>query len=406
MESQTQLDENINNSLPPPPPRIIEAKQAKSLCSIDTQYTACSIEFCPSKPNLLVCGLYQTVQEVEGTESNQDLESPKTKRLGRCLLFEQLNKLNLETSDPSPDEQDQQRLECKPLQEIEGPAILDQRWTQDSNSPVLITADAQGFLNSFLLENEPILGYPQLRPIEQYSCAPKDVLCLALDISDKVYSTGDKKVVTSLSNGEILLLDHASETHLLAENSRWHGHDFEPWTCGFDYWQTCTILTGGDDCKWKIWDTRSGTTVPIFTNKKFEGGVTAVRSHHLREHLYAVGSYDSYLRIFDKRQLSEPLFKDDMGGGIWRLKWHPTQPNYLLIASMHDGFKVVEIPENVKNQTIRILTRFDQHTSLAYGVDWGKEEVRVGKSINNSTLVGSCSFYDHIIHLWKFYEQE
>lgn len=57
-------------------------------------------------------------------------------------------------------------------------------------------------------------------------------------------TSGRRQVVTSLSNGEIVLLDQSSQTHHLTEHSRWHGHDFEPWTCGFDYWQPSTILTG------------------------------------------------------------------------------------------------------------------------------------------------------------------
>ncbi|EGG11342.1 uncharacterized protein MELLADRAFT_102236 [Melampsora larici-populina 98AG31] len=382
-------------------------KSAPSLFSTDTHYTACSLEFCPSKPNFLVCGLYQTVQ-LNGSQSAEDLESPKTERLGRCLLFEQKNY----TSSVSEMDGDAQppKLECKQIQQIDGPAILDQRWTQDSDEPILITADAQGFLNSFVLANDSFMArskkagnkdpdHTQLRPIEKYSCASKDTLCLALDISDKVQRASDQQVVTSLSNGEIVLMDLSSSNHRLEETSRWHAHDFEPWTCGFDYWQPSTILTGGDDCKLKIWDTRSGTSQPIFTYKQFEGGVTAVRSHHLREHIYAVGSYDAHLRIFDKRYISKPICDYDVGGGIWRLKWHPTQANHLLVAAMHNGFAVMDIPES-DEQAVRVHTQFTEHASLAYGADWG-EELKLGTQ-GTSTIVGSCSFYDHLMHIWAF----
>lgn len=371
-------------------------RSATSLFSTDTLYTACSLEFCPSKPNFLVCGLYQTVQ-LSGSQSAEDLESPKTERLGRCLLFEQTKSMG-SASNTDGDAQPR-KLECKQLQQIDGPAILDQKWTQDTEEPVLITADAQGFLNSFVLANDENSGHSQLRSIEKYSCAFKDILCLALDISDKVQRASDRQVVTSLSNGEIVLMDLSSSSHLLEEKSRWHGHDFEPWTCGFDYWQPSTILTGGDDCKLKIWDTRSGTSQPIFTYKQFEGGVTAVRSHHLREHIYAAGSYDAHLRIFDKRYMSKPIFDYDVGGGIWRLKWHPTQANHLLVAAMHNGFAVMDVPDS-DGSGLRVHTQFNEHGSLAYGTDWGDEQ-KV-KTQGSSTIVGSCSFYDHLMHLWAF----
>ncbi|KAH9812196.1 WD40-repeat-containing domain protein [Melampsora americana] len=382
-------------------------KSATSLFSTDTIYTACSLEFCPSKPNFWVCGLYQTVQLNE-PQSVEDLESPKTERLGKCLLFEQ--KQSIRTAPRGGSDAHQSKLDCKQLQQIDGPAILDQRWTQDPDEPILITADAQGFLNSFVLTDDSVSyrrifklqdsGSSQLRTIEKYSCA-KDTLCLALDISDKVQRTSDLKVVTSLSNGEIVLMDLSSSNHRLEEKSRWHGHDFEPWTCGFDYWQPSTILTGGDDCKLKIWDTRSDTTQPIFTYKQFEGGVTAVRSHHLREHIYAVGSYDAHLRIFDKRYITKPVFDYDVGGGIWRLKWHPTQVNHLLVAAMHNGFAVMNVPESESNENhIRVHTQFNEHDSLAYGADWGEEQR--SETQETSTIVGSCSFYDHLMHLWAF----
>jgi diphthamide biosynthesis protein 7 len=49
-------------------------------------------------------------------------------------------------------------------------------------------------------------------------------------------------VVASLSNGEIVLF---SEGPTSTEVGRWHAHDFEPWTCAFDYWKPDVVWTGG-----------------------------------------------------------------------------------------------------------------------------------------------------------------
>jgi len=69
---------------------------------------------------------------------------------------------------------------------------------------------------------------------------------------------------------------------------------------------------------------------------------------------------------------------------------------------MQDGFKIVTFDEHpsdgglpVKNSG-RLIRRFDKHTSLAYGVDWS-----FALSTNHDTIIGSCSFYDHTLHLWQ-----
>lgn len=89
------------------------------------------------------------------------------------------------------------------------------------------------------------------------------------------------------------------------------------------------------------------------------------------------------------------------------MKWHPstTRKGDLLVACMHDGFKVVRFatsgmqdPLFMRNDpTWEVIKRFDEHKSLAYGADWSfASSEDAGK-----TIVGSCSFYDHILHIWK-----
>ena len=137
---------------------------------------------------------------------------------------------------------------------------------------------------------------------------------------------------------------------------------------------------------------------------RFDAGVTTIQSHPYIEHVLAVGSYDNTVRLFDNRKPLVPLMQVDVGGGAWRVKWHPaeTRKHDLLVACMHDGFKVVQfgIGEGDATTTVsssEVLRRFDKHASLAYGVDWSfaEDEKSAG------TLVASCSFYDHTLHLWR-----
>jgi diphthamide biosynthesis protein 7 len=113
------------------------------------------------------------------------------------------------------------------------------------------------------------------------------------------------------------------------------------------------------------------------------------------------GSYDNAVRLFDTRNPQVPLTRVDTGGGAWRVKWHPSanRQNDLLVACMHDGFKVVRFNFETVNGTRldggEVLKHFDEHESLAYGADWSF----AGPS-DDETLIGSCSFYDHVLHLW------
>ncbi|GJJ09473.1 hypothetical protein Clacol_003696 [Clathrus columnatus] len=192
----------------------------------------------------------------------------------------------------------------------------------------------------------------------------------------------------------------SEENSGLVVTDTWIGHEFEPWVTAWNRWDRDVLYTGGDDCKLKAWDYRLGYQTPIFENARFDGGVTAIQSNPHAEHVLAVGSYDAIVRIFDARRFSNPVTQVAVGGGAWRVKWHhdPVKKDDLLVACMHDGFKVVTfdgIRISEINQGV-ISFRFDEHNSLAYGVDWS-----YASSTKNGSLVGSCSFYDHELRLWR-----
>lgn len=95
------------------------------------------------------------------------------------------------------------------------------------------------------------------------------------------------------------------------------------------------------------------------------------------------------------------LQKAHVGGGVWRVKWHPSEDRQgdLLVACMHDGFKVIRfdpgLPDVVGGK-FEVLRTFDRHESLAYGADWSF--VSGG---GDASLIASCSFYDNAVHLWR-----
>ena len=110
----------------------------------------------------------------------------------------------------------------------------------------------------------------------------------------------------------------------------------------------------------------------------------------------------------------EPLSRVDVGGGVWRVKWHPRDKGRILVGAMHGGCRVVDIPYLSSNSNWRhnennndvddvdasrsydmhIKREFVAHESMAYGADWiyldGQYEA-----------AASCSFYDRQAFIWS-----
>ncbi|KAI9282193.1 hypothetical protein BY458DRAFT_537695 [Sporodiniella umbellata] len=319
-----------------------------------------SAEFCPfeDRSQYLAVGTYQL------TDETQD----KIRiRKGKIYLFDV-----------------QQQDLSTPKQIIETPAVLDMKWSHSliNNQQTLGVADSIGGFHLYSFDTNDSL-------VQVDSCqATEDptVLCLSLDWASRLNSA-DKRVVTSHSNGDINVLSPTESKYVIQEH--WHAHDLEAWIAAFDYWNTNIVYSGADDGLFKGWDLRTNT--PTFTYKKHMMGVTTMQSSPHLEHVLVTGSYDESVYFWDTRSMRAPVNSiQTPGGGIWRLKWHPTQASKLLSASMHAGAFVLDVDTGSFDAIIS--SSFLDHESMAYGADW---------SFKDPDLVASCSFYDHALHLWK-----
>ncbi|CAG8442502.1 10890_t:CDS:2 [Acaulospora colombiana] len=259
--------------------------------------------------------------------------------------------------------------------------------------------------------------------------------------------TGDNRSRKMYSDGSIVVVSVDNQMGIL-ERGRWLAHDFEAWIAAFNYWNTNLIYTGGDDCYLKGWDLRIDSA-PTFENKRFElhllhgeifhfvnniyfalrshqAGVCSIQSNPHSEYYLATGSYDEHVLLWDTRSMKRPVYDNLVGGGVWRLKWHPTRKDLLLGACMHNGFHVIKVdgtsrkgkykyintqqlynlhipsqrPVGIKKKIpadalyMNNVASFKIHEPLAYGVDWSYSRTL------NKPLVAGCDFYGHAIHLW------
>ena len=139
-------------------------------------------------------------------------------------------------------------------------------------------------------------------------------------------------------------------------------------------------------------------------------GICSIAGSFDDEYLVLTGSYDEYLRLWDKRNMKLPLHAFKFEDGVWRLKWNPNQGyrDKILVATMRDHFNVIQFDKTHKLSKIHTYTQHDDYYKqyinksqtednkqeldiLAYGCDW-----------NIDNLIASCSFYDKQFHCWQY----
>ncbi|XP_040010815.1 diphthine methyltransferase isoform X2 [Xiphias gladius] len=327
--------------------------RTRSLQVFDTEQSADTVEWCPVSPshNILACGTYQ-LQKGAGEED------ATLSRTGRLYLFD----FRQEGSSPPLIE----------LQRMDTAAILDLKWCHVlvSGKAMIGIATATGELQLYTMSNSQE-GSCSLQTLSSLEVGAER-LALSLDWSTGRMDSSDVRVLCSDSAGCVSVLSLAEGT--LTALSQWKAHDFEAWITAFSYWDTQLVYSGGDDCKLKGWDLRVGPTCPTFTSKRHSMGVCSIQSNPHREHILATGSYDEQVLLWDGRNMRQPLSESAMGGGVWRLKWHPTHQHLLLAACMHNDFHILQCQQALEGSggACPVVASYILHNSLAYGADWSR----------------------------------
>jgi len=371
----------------------------KWLDQVNTEVNACSLEVLRasnrnSDSSLLMIGCYELNEETR-------------ERKGQLRLYS----CGKEGSLFSNDETSGAPHLSEPVFVCECPGVLDGKWItfgrDNDQKHFFASATAKGCVDVHILRK---FGSGGEIKIENVISGNQDsnTICLALDYISTQQSFSSQ-ILSSYSNGEIAIADFCINAEKIGfeERVRFNAHKLfgcasEVWSCS--YFSTNTILTGADDCKLKGWDLRA-TSSPTFVigESEHHAGVTCISKHPRKENIFASGSYDEGLRIWDIRRLgtkgSEPLLKlDSVGGGVWRIKWHPEDENKMLVAAMHGGCRILRINEwsHEEQATLEVVNSFTEHKSMAYGADW-IESKSDKKSIYQAS---SCSFYDQKAYIW------
>ena len=337
--------------------------------------------------NAFVCGTYQLLND-DGKEQSS------TNRVGSLLLY-QLFGADVDQRNDSENNRNDSNVgyTVKLSQKILMKAILDMKW-HDSDD-ILSVADSCGNATFYELKDNNLEKMSEMNIAE-------NALLLS---TDWCHTETSEKVFYSLSSGNLCLFDYSTQSPLIL----WKAHDLEAWIVANDYHDTNILYSGADDCLFKKWDVRC-LVKPCVVSKHHMMGVCSIQSNKMNKNILASGSYDETVCIWDDRNLKTPLCITKTGGGVWRLKWHPVYKNVLLAACMHNGYKIIEYDHEFTADNV--LLNYDEHKSLAYGVDWmccrfpnhnsAKRLTRVEELYD--TKIAACSFYDKLLSVLKLAE--
>ncbi|KAJ1843381.1 hypothetical protein LPJ73_005510 [Coemansia sp. RSA 2703] len=373
----------------------------QSLAYFDPVLCSDSLEFYPfgeSQSHLqqrFLIGTYELLKTEDGKEPTDG-----DKRIGRIYVCDAI------------DNNDSDLMQIVERQRIETSAVFDIKWSYNrvDSKELVGVACADGEL-SIYQANSSSDASDFLTPVCSTSGpTSQSSMCCSLDWSNRLSVSNEPQITASQSDGTVRLMQLAQTQ--LETVSQWQAHDAEAWITSFDYWNPSVVFSGGDDSRFKGWDTRMNPddSAPLFNLRKHQAGVCSIHSNFHRQYMVATGGYDDTVMVWDTRSMRRPLAESNIGGGIWRLKWHPLEPTQLLVGAMYNGFHILDVsvdglepastaplPEGGASVTIDTQTSFMEHKSIAYGADWCQTRVDASRG----WLVGTCSFYDHAVHLWR-----
>lgn len=357
--------------------------------SVNCSMHCCSVETVPMCPGegLYALGMYELNEETN-------------LRIGALALY---NRNTLISSRPMKS------------------GVLDMKF----HGPLLACALSSGDVE-ILSINEEMKDFSSQEPLIKN---PDEGLALSLDWNKS--EDDDVRLAVSTQEGSVLVYDLLPtgfiESSALRHVHTLFGERVPAWITAFNPHNSQIVMSGGDDCCLRLWDLRCPSNSVHKVSNFFTAGVTSSQwcPYNSHPNIYAVGSYDGSIAIWDERMCRpKPLTSIDSGGGVWRLKWMPEincsthHQLFLGAACMHNGSGIYEINPGSKlvesdMSITTVETLIDSNEErLVYGFDWlissGTEKsIDITEDLAKSQPcsihyeIVTCSFYDNLVQLWS-----
>lgn len=286
--------------------------------------------------------------------------------------------------------------------------VLDLKVTRKFICTALASETLQLYSVDAVLENQPTINEPIFHANKEGEGLYLSVDCLMSSDGD---SQDPQKFAVSTQSGSIVVYDLTAsglveEAHIPSAHVMF-GENMPAWMVAWNHHSKNDLISGGDDCAFRLWDIRCCET-PQLTNKKHTAGVTSAKFHETNTNLLLTGSYDESCMFWDIRSLRNPLATIETGGGVWRTKWITPQNSkdgYLATANMQGGCNIYRI--DLSNMdSIEVLDRIhytdhkEKHLSYGLGIV-GISLKKLGTDPSMRVLSSSCSFYDSTVDFWS-----
>lgn len=157
-------------------------------------------------------------------------------------------------------------------------------------------------------------------------------LFLSVDIADRFssdcWSVDNARLAVSTQQGSILIFDYVvsssgmsslNEIFRVSSAHNMMHEDMPAWIVFFDPHSKNRIISGGDDLCMNVWtlpacEDTDCEVIKVASNRKTHtAGVTSGQWHPTLVNVFATGSYDEYVRVWDVRDVSRPLLEIHTG---------------------------------------------------------------------------------------------